>query len=107
MTALIVGRPPAFRPSPTQNADLLSAMVQNWPYNDTNAAQHRQHRHFVATADAGLMPRHSASVERQPLAQRDDATNRDTEKNNIPSIYCRLAQNVLNRSAKSPTEPLP
>ena len=80
---------------------------KNWPYNDANAAQHRHIAISWPTADAGLMPRHSASVERQPLAQRDDATNLRHGKNNIPSIYCRLVQNVLSRSAKSPTEPLP
>ena len=80
---------------------------KNWPYNDANAAQHRHIAIPWPTADAGLMPRHSASVERQPLAQRDDTTNLRHGKNNIPSTYCRLVQNVLSRSTKSPTEPLP
>ena len=80
---------------------------KNWPDNDTNAAQHRHIAISWPTADAGLRPRHSASVERQPLAQRDDTTNLRHGKNNIPSTYCRLVQNVLSRSTKSPTEPLP
>lgn len=80
---------------------------KNWPYNDANAAQHRHIAISWPTADAGLMPRHSASVERQPLAQRRHHEPATREKNNIPSTYCRLVQNVLSRSAKSPTEPLP
>ena len=107
MTALIVGRPPVLDRRRHRTPICRWQWSKNWPYNDANAAQHRHIAISWPTADAGLRPRHSASVERQPLAQRDDTTNLRHGKNNIPSTYCRLVQNVLSRSTKSPTEPLP
>ena len=65
------------------------------------------HRHFVA--HCRRWPHATAlSVGRETtIGTATTPRTCDTEKNNIPSTYCRLVQNVLSRSAKSPTEPLP